>query len=143
MIFCWNSAWMGSYFEKVTLSFEFCTHGNRSLHLEKLLWILKAKISTFLRWWENFCSQMVWIRVCILLCMYCGQTGYINWLIVWMFVNISALFWFCFWECVALSWGYGVENIYNHIEDMLGRKINGWLKICWTYITPSVILVSS
>ena len=75
--------------------------------------------------------------------MYCGQTGYINWLIVRMFVNISALFWFCFWECVALSWGYGVENIYNHIEDMLGRKINGWLKICWTYITPSVILVSS
>ena len=52
-----------------------------------------------------------------------------------------ALFWFCFWECVALSWGYGVDNLYHHIEDMLGRKINGWLRICWKYLTPMVILV--
>ena len=52
-----------------------------------------------------------------------------------------ALFWFCFWECVAFSHGYGADNIYNHIEDMLGRKINPWLKICWKYITPCVILV--
>lgn len=52
-----------------------------------------------------------------------------------------ALFWFCFWECVALSWGYGAENLYNHMEDMLGRKINGWLKICWKYISPFIIMV--
>ena len=52
-----------------------------------------------------------------------------------------ALFWFCFWECIALSWGYGAENIYEHIEDILGRKINGWLKFCWKFITPLVILV--
>ena len=50
------------------------------------------------------------------------------------------LFWFCFWECIAFSWGYGVENIYDHIEDMIGYRINPWLKICWKYITPSVIL---
>ena len=52
-----------------------------------------------------------------------------------------ALFWFCFWECVALSWGYGAENLYNHMEDMLGRRINGWLKICWKYISPFIIMV--
>ena len=52
-----------------------------------------------------------------------------------------ALFWFCFWECIALSWGYGAEHIYDHIEDILGRKINGWLKFCWKFITPLVILV--
>ena len=52
-----------------------------------------------------------------------------------------ALFWFCFWECIALSWGYGAEHIYDHIEDILGRKINGWLKFCWKFITPFVILV--
>ena len=51
------------------------------------------------------------------------------------------MFWFCFWECIALSWGYGAENIYEHIEDILGRKINGWLKFCWKFITPLVILV--
>ena len=52
-----------------------------------------------------------------------------------------ALFWFCFWECVALSWGYGADNLYDHMEDMLGRKINGWLKICCKYISPFIIMV--
>ena len=32
------------------------------------------------------------------------------------------LFWFCFWECIAFSWGYGVDNIYDHIEDMVGYR---------------------
>ena len=53
-----------------------------------------------------------------------------------------ALFWFCFWECVAFSYGYGAEHIFDHIEDMVGRRIYWWLKICWKYITPCVILVS-
>ena len=33
------------------------------------------------------------------------------------------LFWFCFWECIAFSWGYGVDNIYDHIEDMVGYRL--------------------
>ena len=54
-----------------------------------------------------------------------------------------ALFWFCFWEGVGFAWGYGAEHIYEHVEDMLGHKINPWLKICWKYVSPFVIMVSS
>lgn len=51
-----------------------------------------------------------------------------------------ALFWFCFWECIAFAYGYGADAIYDHIEDMLGYRIHWWLKICWKYITPCVIM---
>ena len=54
-----------------------------------------------------------------------------------------ALFWFCFWEGFGFAWGYGAEHIYEHVEDMLGHKINPWLKICWKYVSPFVIMVSS
>ena len=54
-----------------------------------------------------------------------------------------ALFWFCFWEGVGFAWGYGADNIYEHVEDMLGKKINPWLKICWKYVSPCVIMVCS
>ena len=39
------------------------------------------------------------------------------------------------------AWGYGAEHIYEHVEDMLGHKINPWLKICWKYVSPLVIMI--
>ena len=59
----------------------------------------------------------------------------------WYSATGLVLFWFCFWECVAFSWGYGADFIYEHIEDMVGYKINVYLKFCWKFVTPGVILV--
>jgi len=46
------------------------------------------------------------------------------------------LLWFCFFECVTISWIYGVDRFYDNIADMIGHPINPWLKFCWKYITP-------
>ncbi len=48
---------------------------------------------------------------------------------------------FCFFEVIAISWVYGVNRWYRNIEDMVQRKIWGWLKICWLVLTPGAALV--
>ncbi|XP_068191552.1 sodium- and chloride-dependent GABA transporter 3-like [Antennarius striatus] len=45
-------------------------------------------------------------------------------------------------ECVALSWGFGVDRFMNIIEDMTGQKPNVFFKLCWKYIVPVVSLIS-
>ena len=47
-----------SYFERVTLSFEFCTHGNRSLRIEKIAINSKSKYFKFFEAvaWQ-FCNE--------------------------------------------------------------------------------------
>ena len=49
---------------------------------------------------------------------------------------------FCFFECVAISWFYGISKWYDNVEDMIGRRINPFLKICWVALTPALTLVS-
>ena len=48
---------------------------------------------------------------------------------------------FCFFECVAIAWFYGVNKWANNIEDMIGRKVNVFLKVCWVLITPILTMV--
>ncbi|CAG5121286.1 unnamed protein product, partial [Candidula unifasciata] len=39
-------------------------------------------------------------------------------------------------ECVVVAWIYGVENIYDDIELMIGRRPPFLFAIMWKYITP-------
>ena len=45
------------------------------------------------------------------------------------------LFVACF-ECVAVAWIYGVRRFYDNIEMMVGFKINPYMMICWTVLSP-------
>ncbi|XP_007500337.1 sodium- and chloride-dependent taurine transporter isoform X2 [Monodelphis domestica] len=46
------------------------------------------------------------------------------------------LLWVAFFECIAVSWVYGAESLYNHIEDMIGYRPGPWMKWSWYAITP-------
>lgn len=48
------------------------------------------------------------------------------------------LLWVCFFECIAISWVYGAKRFYDNIELMIGFRLNRWLLICWTFITPFI-----
>ena len=48
---------------------------------------------------------------------------------------------FCFFECVAIAWFYGVNKWYKNVEDMIGRKLNPFLRICWVVLTPALTMV--
>lgn len=43
-------------------------------------------------------------------------------------------------ECVVIAWIYGVDRFYKDIELMIGYKPSIWWKICWKYITPTMII---
>jgi len=90
--------------------------------------------------------EWITLAVCVVSCLFgisMVTKGGFYMFNLWDYYSATGLvlFWFCFWECIAFSWGYGVDNIYDHIEDMVGYRINPWLKICWKYITPGVILI--
>ncbi|XP_006824369.1 sodium- and chloride-dependent GABA transporter 1-like [Saccoglossus kowalevskii] len=53
--------------------------------------------------------------------------------------GISLLF-LVFFETIAISWAFGVRRFYDAIEDMIGFRPNYFWMICWTFITPTLVL---
>ena len=51
------------------------------------------------------------------------------------------LLFFCFCEVVCIGWVYGVKKWSRDVEDMVGHKVNIWLKICWSIVTPAASMV--
>ncbi|ELU18183.1 hypothetical protein CAPTEDRAFT_143424, partial [Capitella teleta] len=49
-----------------------------------------------------------------------------------------SLLWCCFFESVAISWVYGGSRFYDNIAQMVGFRLNPWLRVCWTFLTPLV-----
>lgn len=44
-------------------------------------------------------------------------------------------------EVMAISWIYGLSNIVNDLEFMLGRKIGIYFKFCWVFFVPVFLFV--
>lgn len=47
-----------------------------------------------------------------------------------------ALLTLMFFECIAVSWFYGIDNFYDDIKSMIGYYPSRFWKICWLYLTP-------
>uniref|UniRef100_A0A915L9S8 Transporter n=1 Tax=Romanomermis culicivorax TaxID=13658 RepID=A0A915L9S8_ROMCU len=46
------------------------------------------------------------------------------------------LLWLLFFECIAISWLYGVDRWFDHLEDMIGHRPSAWWKFCWVWACP-------
>ncbi|ESP00229.1 hypothetical protein LOTGIDRAFT_141175, partial [Lottia gigantea] len=44
-------------------------------------------------------------------------------------------------ETFAIGWVYGADKLYDNIEHMIGYRLNIWLKLCWKFVSPIMILV--
>lgn len=52
-----------------------------------------------------------------------------------------ALLTIMFFECIAVSWGYGVNKYYENIKEMIGYYPGLFWKYCWLIFTPAMCIL--
>ncbi|XP_072402051.1 sodium- and chloride-dependent GABA transporter 1 [Diabrotica undecimpunctata] len=55
-------------------------------------------------------------------------------------VSGFCLLFLIFFECIAISWAFGVNKFYDGIKDMIGYYPISWWKFCWTISTPFICI---
>lgn len=57
-------------------------------------------------------------------------------------VSGFCLLFLIFFECISISWAFGVSRFYDALRDMIGYYPLMWWKFCWTVTTPMICVVS-
>ncbi|XP_044732020.1 sodium- and chloride-dependent GABA transporter 1-like [Chrysoperla carnea] len=52
-----------------------------------------------------------------------------------------SLLWICFFESISISWIFGVDNFSQCISEMTGKRPGLFLRLCWKYFAPFVMVV--
>ncbi|XP_059142121.1 sodium-dependent proline transporter-like [Physella acuta] len=93
-------------------------------------------------------KKRMWLTFGLALISYCvslpiaSQGGIyvftlLDWFVAAFCVMITSLI-----ECVVVAWVYGVDRFCDDIEMMLGKRPGLFIKLCWTFITPVVMLAA-
>ncbi|XP_005105728.1 sodium- and chloride-dependent betaine transporter isoform X2 [Aplysia californica] len=61
----------------------------------------------------------------------------LDWFVAAFCVMLTSLI-----ECIIIGWLYGVDKFCDDIELMIGRRPGIYMKVCWTVVTPLVMLVA-
>ncbi|CAB4065603.1 SLC6A1 [Lepeophtheirus salmonis] len=89
----------------------------------------------------EFCSQWEFACVFFFLGLPMVTEGGIYLFQIMDFYSASgmSLLWICFFETIAISWFYGAEKFSDNIKEMIGRRPNLFLRLCWKFFGPFVM----
>ncbi|XP_067906761.1 sodium- and chloride-dependent GABA transporter 2-like isoform X3 [Heterodontus francisci] len=65
---------------------------------------------------------------------------YIFQLLDYYAVSGTSVLFLAIFEAFCISWVYGVDRIYDNIEEMIGYRPRSYMKWCWLIFTPGVCL---
>ncbi|XP_075218410.1 sodium- and chloride-dependent taurine transporter-like isoform X2 [Lycorma delicatula] len=80
------------------------------------------------------------ISYCIGLTMVTNGGMYVFQVFDYYAASGMVLLWFCFFESIVIAHFYGVDKFYANIAEMIGYKLNSWLRYCWLWFTPALTM---
>ncbi|XP_060075942.1 sodium- and chloride-dependent GABA transporter 1-like [Ylistrum balloti] len=87
-------------------------------------------------------SRIVLSSICVLISLpFCTQGGvYLFQLADWYVYAFAPMF-FTLIECITVAWIYGAERFSADVELMIGRRVPGYIKFCWRFLSPLLLVV--